>query len=184
MSFLKTAIASAIMLASFAANAENFNFTYSFDNTGDSNPVVITGSLSGDLVGDIINNISNVQVAMNGTAFSGPLFAESWNDAAGNWDNTVAPVISTVATKNNFIFADTDVSTDPGASNYFFYTGNQALAVNFNVSDANGAGVTGYDSPANASWSLVTAPVPEADSYAMILAGFGLLSVLARRRKA
>ena len=188
MKFLKTGLLAALALASFAANAGTYNFSYSFDpnSTGDGNPLVVTGSLSGDLVGSFLQNVSDVQVALNGVAFNGaPLFAEGFNATTGLADNTVAPVISTDASQNNFIFADVDVATNPtGASNYFFISGGQTFAINFNTSDVSGNPISGYENTVNSSWNLVAAPVPEPESYAMILAGLGLVGAIARRRAA
>jgi hypothetical protein len=186
MNILKaTLISASLALTPLAANADSFNFSYSFNpfNTGDGNPLAVTGSLTGDLSDSFISNISNVQVSLNGVAFSGPLFVEASN-AGGNWDNSIAPVLSTDATQNNFIFADADVANNPfDASNYFWMTGGQVLAINFNASDANGNAPFGFENTVNSSWSLVAAPVPEPESYAMLLAGLGLLGGIARRRR-
>jgi hypothetical protein len=51
------------VLASVSAHADTFDFSYTF-NDGP----VITGSLSGTLVGGAVQNISDVHVALDGTA--------------------------------------------------------------------------------------------------------------------
>ncbi|HUO44341.1 MAG TPA: FxDxF family PEP-CTERM protein [Burkholderiales bacterium] len=179
LKLLKTAAVAALMFTSLAANADNFNFSYIF---GDSQ--VVTGSFSGNLVGSFINDISNIQVSLNGTPFltdgSGSLYAAGWDPVALNYDS--APVVSTDASLNNFIFADSNVPTDFGASNYFTFTndstyGSLAFAVNTNT------GGIALDNPTNGSWSVTVAAVPEPESYAMLMAGLGLVGVIARRRR-
>jgi PEP-CTERM motif len=180
MKLLKIIITTVLSLASLAANAGNFNFSYTF---GDNQTV--TGSLSGTLVGSFINSISNIQVALNGVQFStdssGSLYSAAWNPATLNWDSTPA-VVSTNAALNNFIFADSNVPTDFGASNYFMFTNDPTNGSLAFANNTNNGGIA-LDSPTNSSWSLTAAaPVPEPESYAMLIAGLGLISVVARRR--
>ena len=180
---MKNILKAGILLAaltSFAANAATYDFSYTF---GDSS--VLTGSLSGNLNGAYVDNISNVHVSYNGTDFSGgSLFHAAWNTATGNFDNTIAAVVSTNGALNNFVFADSNVPMNNNASNYFYFVndpatlGHEAFAVNGNTGDV------ALDNPANASWSLVAAPVPEPETHAMLLAGLGLIGVAARRRRA
>lgn len=178
MKLLKTGLLTVLALASFAANAETFNFSYTFDDSS-----TLAGSLSGTLNGLFIDNITDIHVSLNGNEFSGsPLFAAAWNTTTNFYDNTIAPVVSTNASLNNFIFADANVPTDFGVSNYFYFVndpaslGHEAFATNLNTGDI------AQDNPTNSSWSITAAPVPEPDSYAMLLAGLGLVSVVARRR--
>jgi hypothetical protein len=184
---LKTVIfPAALMFGSLAANADTYDFSYTFNDSQ-----VVTGSLSGTLVGQFIDNISNIQVSLNGTQFSGSLYSAAWNPVTLNWDSTPA-VVSTNAALNNFIFADSNVAGgDLGASNYFMFTndptyGSVAFAVNTNNGMVALDG-TSYGAPATnaANWSLteVAAPVPEPQSYAMLLAGLGFISVAAVRRR-
>jgi hypothetical protein len=188
MKLLKTALSTALMFTALAANAAT---TYDFSYTFNDNQVV-TGSLSGDLIGQFINNISNIQVSLNGTQFStdssGSLHAAAWDPIALNWSSAPA-VISTNASLNNFVFADSNVPADFGASNYLMFTndstyGSVAFAANTNIGMTALDGAS-YEAPAvNASsWSLVAAPVPEPESYAMLLAGLGLTSATVLRRR-
>lgn len=177
---MKHLIRAAAALAAFAAGAANattFDFSYTFDDN-----TALTGTLQGDLSGSLITNVADVHVFLNGTEFSGaPLFASAWDPVAQNWDNTKAPVISTNAALNNFILADTNVPTDFGASNYFYFindstNGSQVFANNVNT------GQIALDSPANGTWSIAAAPVPLPATLPLLISGLGLL--VARRRAA
>jgi hypothetical protein len=182
MSIFKTVMFSAALaLTSLAANADNYNFSYTF-----SDSEVVTGSFSAVLNGTLFNNISNVHVSFNGNEFSGePLFVSGWNAATGSFDNTVAAVVSTNGALNNFVIADASNPNDyANLNNYFYYIndavqGHQVLANNFNTGDVD------FDSPVTASWNVAAvAAVPEPASYAMLFAGLGVLGFAARRRQA
>lgn len=183
---MKKLFTAAILLAAFAsAHAETFNFNYSFVD-GPS----ISGSLSGTMVGEFVENISDVHMTFNGTAFTGSLVGASWDAATHDWNSAAGAVLSTDAAKNNFIFADANPQTNYGSVNNYFYfvnskdpaMGQQAFALNCNGDCTD----VGFDQPTNnASWSLTAAiaPVPEPTSAAMLLAGLGLVGAIARRRR-
>lgn len=175
---LKTAVLLAV-LATGAASAETFNFSYTF-----SDSMTLSGSLSGDLVGSLIENVSDIHASFNGSDLTGTLNAYGWNAATHGFDTGVAAVISTDASKNNFVFVDSN-SIDNNAFNnelYFFNDsklGHEAGVVNLNTGDID------VDNPAGAGWKLsAVSAVPEADSVAMMLAGLGLVGGIARRRRA
>lgn len=183
----KIAIASILAFASLSANAQNFDFSYTF---GDSQ--VVTGSLSGDLVGSMINNISNIQVAFNGVQFatdaSGSLYSAGWD----GMNYTGAAVVSTNAALNNFIFADSNVAaSDWGTSNYFTFTndatyGSVVYADNLNNGELALDGESYGSTPVSASnWSItaVTAPVPEPAEGMLLLSGLAMMGFIARRRQ-
>jgi hypothetical protein len=178
MKLLKTlALSAALALTSAAASAETFNFSYTFSDAS-----VLSGSLTGVLNGLFIDDVSNIHVSLNGNEFTGaPLYAAAWDAVAQTWSAS-APVVSTNASLNNFIFADANVPTDFGVSNYFYFTndstnGTQVFANNLNTGDIALDGPT-----ATASWSIAAAPVPEPESYALMLAGLGILGTMVRRR--
>lgn len=187
MKTLKTTLLSAaLMLTAIAASAGTYDFSYTFDgaNTQDGNPLVVTGSFTGVQSGTDITDIANVHVFTNGVEFSGPLYAEAWNDTTSSWDGAIPAVVSTDVTKNNFIFADTDVSTDLNASNFFWIDGGQALAINFNQSDASNNALFGYESASASRWSVVAAaPVPEPGSYALLIAGLAAIGTCVSHRR-
>lgn len=172
--YLKAA-ALAAALAAGGAHASDFTFNYTF---GDG--TALTGSLSGDLNGSFVENISNIHVSLNGNAFSGaPLYAASWNPSTLDWDSAPAK-ISTNASLNNFIFADSNVPTDFGASNYFYFTndatnGQTVFATNLNTGDI------AYDSPSAGTWSLQPAAVPLPAPALLFTSGLGVLAALRRR---
>ncbi|MES1195846.1 MAG: PEP-CTERM sorting domain-containing protein [Steroidobacter sp.] len=177
--FLKAAALCA-MFASYNASASSFDFSYLF---GDGTS--LTGTLSGDLNGSLVTNISNVHVFLNGTEFSGgSLFAAAWNTTTHDWDNTIPAVVSTNAALNNFIFADADVPTDFGVSNYFYFVndpaspGNQVFANNLNTGDI------ALDDTPNGSWSLTAVPTPIPAALPLLISGIGLLGAAGRRRAA
>ncbi|MDB5803763.1 MAG: sorting protein [Betaproteobacteria bacterium] len=174
MKLLKTIVLStALALAPLAVQAETFNFSYTFDpiSTGDGNPLALTGSFSEDLGG----LISNISVFLNGTSFSGHLVAEGV-DASGNASATIAPIVSANAGDNKFVFFNTD------ASNQVAFFGGQLFAINFNTVDGNFNPISGFETADGAKWTLTTLPVPEPSSYALLLAGLGLMTMVARRR--
>ena len=158
-----------------SAFASVFNFSYTF-GTGDK----VTGSFTGDLQGTLISNLSNVSVVLDGKPFPSSIFSvTSWSDSAF-WVNGGA-VASLDGLQNNFNFRGGDYS---GAVYAFF-------AVPFFSTQTNSAqayislawnnypvDVTGYDAR---NWSVTAVPEPE--TYAMMLAGLGLLGFMAKRKK-
>jgi hypothetical protein len=170
------AAACVALLASISAHAETFDFSYTF---GDG--PVVTGSLDGTLVGDGVQNISDVHIALNGTAFTGALNVAGWDAGTSMFDSPAT--VSTDATKNNFAFADADaanlnagnytnlfemITNDPNANGVF--------ATNAKItSGANSA----FDLAPNGSWSL--APVPLPAGLLLFSSGLGLFGALRRR---
>ncbi len=138
-----------------AAHADTFDFSYTF-----ADGLALTGSLNGTLNGTLVNNVSNVSVAFNGTAFSGPLFGGTFNTLSGNFDFSSGPVVSTVASQNNFVFADsTDVVNGVGLTNeFYFVNGASPSAIgptNQEVFVANSKVLTNnadFDNPAAGTW--------------------------------
>jgi hypothetical protein len=169
--FVRVAALALSLLAGAAAQATTYNFSYTF---GDGNKA--TGSFDGTTVGDLVVDLSHISVSVNGVAFphSGALSSYFFTPE-GDWAGHA--VASFNAVHNNFGFFDDDPST--GAATHGF------LLVPYGPPDhlAQILGTAGEPSewtvPAN--WTL-TAVVPEAETYAMLLVGLGLIGVVARRR--
>jgi opacity protein-like surface antigen len=178
---MKKLFCAALLAVSFAsaAQAEVYNFSYTFGGNG----LVIDGSMNGVLHGDLLDDISDVKINFNGNAFSGTLYQAAWNEQTNNWDNTLGAVVSTNAAQNNFVFVD---ASEPANfhNNYFYFTNNSSIGSEvFAVSYSRGD--IALDNPANShgGWSLAVSPVPEPAGGVMLLAGLGLMGVLARRRR-
>jgi hypothetical protein len=91
-------------------------------------------------------------------------------------------VISTLATAADATFADVTYAftTNAGSFNHVFASAG-AVELGFGVLDMNDYNVTSALTLDNVT--LVAAPIPEADTYALMLAGLGLVGFMARRRK-
>ena len=180
---IKKIIAAAALIAAFtggAAQASTFDFSYTF-----ADGLALTGSLNGTLNGAYVTDVSNVNVAFNGTAFTGPLFAGAFDATTNSYDfSSGAAVVSTNAALNNFIFADSNDPTGNNATNFFYFLNGaspaeqQVFAANANVLINN----SDFDNPATGTWSLTPAPVPLPAALPLFLSGLGVFGVKRRRR--
>jgi len=176
----RAALAAASFLLAMNAHATVFSFSYTF---GDSS--TITGTLRGDAAGDYVNNISDVHVVFDGTAFSGVSFAGSYDPMTQQWGAAGSAVVSTHAELNNFILADADPNGVGVVNNYFYFIndpayGQEVFAANYNLP----AMPVALDNPAAGTWSLVAEPaaVPEPSSIALTLGALGMLGIARGRR--
>ncbi len=196
MKFLiKAAVVAAALGASAAASASTFDFSYTFTDGQQ-----ITGSLDGTLNGTTISNISDLQVSLNGIAFSGgsdangptTLAIYGFDPTSGFGNGPVT--FSTVASQNNFEIAD-ESPTGANGANYFFTFANDPSfgtsigAGNFLASDR----FSGPGAPQSAgdftetgigTWSVTPSPVPLPAALPLLLSGLGLFGIGRRRRAA
>jgi hypothetical protein len=169
--FVRVAALALSLLVGAAAQATTYNFSYTF---GDGNKA--TGSFDGTTVGDLVVDLSHISVSVNGVAFpqNGALTAYFFTPL-GDWENHDA-VASFNALHNNFGFFDGDPNKGLNTRGFMLapYDVNHLAAI---------AGTVGEPSEwtVAANWTL-TAAVPEAETYAMLLVGLGLIGVVARRR--
>jgi hypothetical protein len=136
---------------------------------------VVTGAFTGDANGNLITNLSNISASLNGVAFEGSLKADYWQ--GGHWLGSGA-VASFDGLRNNFSFGN--------AASYFYVIpwSNPVVSDAAQAFTPRTGYVNYYNGNYNASnWHVAAVPVPEPETYAMLLAGLGLMGFVARRRK-
>ena len=179
-------------MAGGAAHASQvFDFSYTFTD-GQSLFGTLTGTeVAGGPGGAFsVSNIGNISLTFDGNQFSGILTAGAFNSAAPTapWNFAAnAAVVSTNASANNFIIAD---STDPAGNNvtnYFYFVNgatpsgsgtSEVLAFNTNTGDID------EDNPAAGVWSLTAAPVPLPPGLPLLASALGIFGLGAFRRRA
>jgi hypothetical protein len=189
--FVKAAVVAAALCGSAVASADQFEFFYTFAD-GEQ----VTGTFDGTGGVDAgnqlaVSNISDLQVALNGVAFSGgtgPLQINSFNTGTESFDApSAATTIYANATKNNFDISDVDASLNLNPDYLFEFfndpngIGTFATATNTLFSDASGNVPAPIDD-GTGTWRVAPVPLPAA--LPLLLSGLGLFGMSRRRRAA
>jgi len=156
--------------------ADSFNFNFSI---GSHN---ITGSFDGTASGNLITGLSNISVVVDSVGFvdNGFLYGQSTYAGVGGGVPGAA-VVSFDGWENDFLFIDVNY---PLVLEFHQYLISSSFGM-YQAVLTDLAGVFAEEGVALPSGWAVTAvsPVPEPETYAMLLAGLGLLGFAARRRK-
>ncbi|ELX09859.1 hypothetical protein containing PEP-CTERM anchor [Janthinobacterium sp. HH01] len=130
--------------------------------------VTAGGQIDGDLLGGTVSAIGSVSKTFNlGPGQSGHVTLSPWTESG-----------SVVLLSSN-----ADLSAFIGGDEF------HALLTGWSTQVTSGSGNATYkprinlDGYAHVTYTYETAPVPEPETYAMLLAGLGLMGVVARRRK-
>jgi len=195
--FTKTAILAMGLAIAGNANAEIFDFKYTFTGSSD----VVTGTFSGTASGDVITNLSNITISFNGVAIPTDSTGSMYTGSVQliGWANYGAQ-LSFDGLQNNAGFFDTNYPASPGTAypNYGFVTYNNSTYGNYiefgHTSTSNGQytgtifdvvnseiPVYGYPAFNQAAWSV--SAVPEAGEWAMMLLGLPLVGWVVRRKQ-
>ena len=196
------ALLGAVTLSGTALAAQSYSFEFGTLLSGNYQPANSFASLSVESTDDITFNFelqtNDLNSIFNSGAFIGKLIFNSPTDdsplslsaVAGGGVNEV-----TLGNGPNVGSIEFDFSSVFGQGAGDRLTANEFVAWSVTFADAqtplfgNPAaaihvqGLSRSTDPAGSAWYTPTSPVPEPETYAMLLAGLGLVSAVARRRK-
>jgi hypothetical protein len=169
----------ALALASSSARADQYDFSYTFADSGSD---VISGTFSGTQVGnDITGYVTGVTVEtidFDGFAAAGAIYNDSITGV--NYDmNSGGAVIWYTLDENNFVFSSTDLGNDaPPVLGRVTFTLDSDVGNAFGLSLGFGPGEFKEDN-ANGTWSLTDVSNVPDKSSSLELVGLGLASLAA-----
>ncbi len=179
---MKKLLTTAALLATTAlsatlANAETFKFSYEFWYHGETAAAhTVTGSFDGVRNGNLVTGLTNISVKRDDVEFYGNKSLQV--SYVGNLSNTSAQA-SFDGKANDFIFT----GYKNGEWSNIFYSNSKPLVGKTGYKYIRDhAGLPASQRTAPTHWVLT--PVPEPETYAMLLAGLGVMGAVARRRKA
>ncbi len=155
-------LASVTSISSFALGPLNPSPSASFANT-------VSGAFTDDWTFNlgvpsiVAASVTNVEVSFGGPSFGGISGFSAWLNGVQLFGPTSTTTVGGITVKTQVLSGGTSIPA-----------GMYHLMV-------SGTGVTGGS--ASYGGNLVATPVPEPETYAMLLAGLGAIGFLARRRK-
>ena len=208
-SILQLSVAIALATTAFAANAASYNlvnekYTFRLELTNlidfDVVPANRTNLASGGYTSELTLTKSNsLPTADGSSATPGPDTWNVWTAAQPSNDiyNFTMTTTATDQLYGTFKVSEITTSTLPETFTKYYYADSVFTGGTGLFAGANGSGnfrimTKEFASPASlatevsnfsAAFSTPTAPIPEADTSAMLLMGAGIMGFIARRRK-
>lgn len=164
----------AALLLSAGVKADTITFSYEFVNGK-----TIAGSFNGTLSGDVFNVSSANTIVYNGISL--PVDPSDIRSLSDFPKGALQPRVSLSGLQANqnifvcsqgFISGNCSFSTEGG-----FYFGMAGAAA------GDGLNNVAFEQYEQSRWNASVAAVPEPETYAMLLAGMGLIGAVYRRRK-
>lgn len=173
MNVLKTVALAGLLGISCSANATLYQFTYSFNDGQASMSGLFNGAADGDIITITDFESISYKSPQRSETTNRPLFlySKSSDVARTSFSGKTQDFI---AGYNDFMHADywvVGALVQPGTDQI------SMVHNGWRSSFYNSA-----DYPINASWK-VTAAIPEPATYGMLLGGFGVIGLLARRKR-